>query len=117
MPSCIRVCAPRRSQQVSSLLLCVQLQEVESERDELLGKMEEYEAYIQVRANAFEAHAPAHEAAVCTLRSSTETTAFGRPQGVQDYEQEVRANMDAMEEERAKWASSFCTRHLINTCM
>ena len=30
-------------------LLCVQLREVSSERDGLVGKMEEYEAYIQVR--------------------------------------------------------------------
>ena len=86
---------------------CVcKLREVETERDGLVGKMEEYEAYIQVRLGLLMCMRQLTTLGVPRNAALT-LLALILPQGVQAYEQEVRANMAAMEAERTKCAPSY----------
>ena len=85
---------------------------MESERDELLGKIEEYDAYVQVTATSvLTMSQPALLCLPHAVASVTPFTSIGSAQGVRDYEVEVRANMDAMEAERARCAPGSITWH------
>ena len=111
--------SPPFGQPINHLCAClVQLHEVEVERDELLAKIEEYDAYVQVTAfdRCLRLRSKPAPLCLCALMHMQISNVNGCAQGVRDYEVEVRANMDAMEAERARFAPGSIPLHASLQC-